>query len=356
MGGGVFATLLVAGAIAGIVAATRGGGAGSGLPEGFHGVQARGPVERAMLENLASKSQTVRLADGRARRTRQTQEVWWNRGTGLSRTIFRNDGVVIADVVQQRCLRPHHLLCITPSPFDLRSKGFGWRPRKNSAKRVASGTFRGRRVIWIEQLVQPGDGTNPLSGDQVAYDVVTHRPIALRMIGRTGPKRFRDRIVTASAVTFLPQLAAKNASFAVPAGGAPLNLNGDEADFGDSSLAHAGDVIGRTPLWLGRVYRGHRLRSVQTGLSGLEDGHGGGAAMAPVVRLDYGAFQLDEFGETRPLYLLHAPPPGELFVDPLNLNGVYGRDGVVVEISQHGVRRPQLGFERDLARALRPAA
>ena len=62
---------------------------------------------------------------------------------------------------------------------------------KSEFRRVGTGSFRGRRVFWVEQLYQPPGSKPSLGGNQVAYDAVTHQPVALRTIERGG--RFKGR-------------------------------------------------------------------------------------------------------------------------------------------------------------------
>jgi hypothetical protein len=207
--------------------------------------------------------------------------------------------------------------------------------------------------VWVEQVMSPANGRHPLSGNQVAYDAATHRPVALRAILHR-PGRAPDRIIDESAVRLLPDLAAKQVSFAVPEGGAPRNFDLHEGAFQDATLAGAADTLGRTPLWLGRTYRGHRLGFVQTGSVGSENARGGGAGMAPLVRFDYGAFRIDEYGATRPLWLVNAPRRGTL-VSSVDSSVVYGRDGIVVDVTLTGAADSGRRDLIALARALRPA-
>lgn len=316
-------------------------------------MQARGPVQHALLEDLRSSGTTVALAGGATRRTRTTREIWWDPRSGLYRTLYRQDGIVIAGLVQQNCFGAGSAhMCIAPSPFDLRIHGLGWPPKAGFARQVGTGTFRGRRVVWVERYVRPPGGKPYPSGDQVGYDAITHRPLALRMIARGAPARSRGKVFNPTAVTLLPDVRTKDVTFAVPDGGAPRNAGLKESDFRKTSQARAAAVLGRAPLWLGRTYRGHRLRFVQTGRMGSENGKGGGAAMAPVVRLDYGSFRIDEFGDERPLWLEHPPPPGKLFVNG-GPSFTYGRDGVVVDVEGSG--DADAAAVRALAKTLRPA-
>jgi hypothetical protein len=327
------------------------GGSGTTVPKRFVLVHARGPVLHARLEDLNAYVKTVALADGSVKPTRVTREVWWNESTGLYRTVYRYDGVVIGDLVQDGCFTPNRRICMPPAPFDLQLKGRGWPPKKNYARRVGTGTFGGRPVVWVEGLVSPGNGTHPLSGDQVGYDPVTHRPLVLRQILRTGSGR--QRIFSTTAVTLLPVLRGKQVTFAVPDGGAPRNADLKVAGFRKVSLDEAANVLGRTPLWLGRSYKGHHLRFIQSGREGSANGKNRGAGMVPVIRLDYGPFRLEEFGDERPLWFAGGLPSGKIFAG--GGTTVFERDGVAVTVVG-GLTGPLSPAEAAaLARALRPA-
>jgi hypothetical protein len=330
----VVGVLLLAGLVTGLVLALR-GGTGTAVPKGFHLVRARGPVRHALLHDFGPAGTTIALTGRSARPVELTREIWWNPGTGLSRTVYRYDGLAFADSVQQNCFTRHPLFCGAPSPFDLRLHGLGWPPAKRSARVVGSGSFHGHPIVWIEGLVQP-PGKKPYpSGDQVGYDAVTHAPLVLRTIARSGPARiggkpFRGHVFNGSSVTLLPTLPAKDVSFVVPKGGAPRNAGLKEASFQTTTLDRAREVLGHTPLWLGPSYHGHRLRFIQSGLSGSPNAQNRGVGMVPDVRLDYGPFRIDEFGDQRPSWSFRGPPPGTVFQS----NGalMYSRDGVLVTV------------------------
>ena len=349
--GGALGVALAVGVALVIVGLVR-GGSGTAVPKGFVAVHSRGPVLHARLEDLNAYVKTVALADGSVKPTRVTREVWWNKSTGLYRTVYRYDGVVIGDLVQDGCFTPNRRICMPPAPFDLQLKGRGWPPKKNYARRVGTGTFRGRPVVWVEGLVSPENGTHPLSGDQVGYDPVTHRPLVLRQILRNGLAR--QRIFSMTAVTLLPDLPGKQVTFAVPDGGAPRNADLKVAGFRKVSLDEAANVLGRTPLWLGRSYKGHHLRFIQSGREGSANGKNRGAGMVPVIRLEYGPFRLEEFGDERPLWLAGSLPSGKVFA--AGGSTTLERDGVAVDVVG-GLTGPFSPAEAAaLARALRPAS
>jgi hypothetical protein len=328
------AAVAITSAVAIVIIVASGRDSGERLRDGFHAVQARGPVQHARLVDLKPSRSTISVATGRVRPTRETREVWWDPRSGLYRTVYREDGIAVAQFVQQGCQGSGRgRFCFPPSPFDLAVRGLGWPPKTHFARQVGTGTFRGRPIVWIEGLVQPGNGTYPLGGEQVAYDAVAHQPLALRSIvrGNTVPARWRGRVSSATAITMLPNLPAKRVSFAVPDGGAPRNAGLKEAGFRKATLARAREVLGRAPLWLGTAYRGHRLRFVQTARSGSEAANGGAAGMVPFVRLDYGTFRIDEFGDRRPLWFQNAPRAGTVLAAS-GLDILFGRDGVVLQV------------------------
>jgi hypothetical protein len=348
LGAAVVAVLAVAGLVTAFALGLGRGSAGEQGPPGFHAVRARGPVQHAVLDDLRPVGTTLDVASGKSRPMHLTREVWWDAGTGLYRTLYRYDGRAFGDIVQQNCFSVRPRFCLAPSPFDLSSKGMGWPPKENRARRVGTGTFRGRPIVWVEGLMSPGNGTHPLGGSQVGYDAATHEPLVLRQIVRDGPRRFRG-VFSAVGVKLLPTLPAKAVSFEVPPGGAPRNAGGKEASFRKASLERAREVLGHAPLWLGRSYRGQRLRFVQTGLSGTPNKQNRGVGMVPLVRFDYGPFRIDEFGDQRPAWLVNPPPVGKVFDTGSTLQ--YGRDGLVVQVVGIG-RNRRAALE--LVRSLRP--
>jgi hypothetical protein len=355
IGGAVVSALLLAALVTGLVLGLR-GGTSTAVPKGFHLVRARGPVRHALLHDFGPAGTTIALAGGSARPVELTREIWWNPGTGLYRTVYRYDGLAVADSVQQGCFTRHPLFCAAPSPFDLRLHGLGWPPRKKSARVVGPGRFHGRPIVWIEGLVQPSGSKPYLSGDQVGYDAVTHEPLVLRTIARSGPARiggkpFRGHVFHGSSVALLPTLPANDVSFVVPKGGAPRNAGLKEASFQKTTIDRARDALGRTPLWLGPSYHGHRLRFIQSGLSGSPNAQNRGVGMVPIVRFDYGPFRLDEFGDRRPLWALRGPPPGTVFDSSGAL--MYSRDGVLVTALGTFGQSHRAALE--LVRSLRPA-
>jgi hypothetical protein len=344
--------VVAAGTAAAVVALTPGGG-GTAVPEGFRLVHARGPVQRAVLEHLPSGFTTVDVATGRARPTRGTQEIWWDARLGIAKEAFRQDGRLLGTFPQQNCAgSAPGRFCIPPPPFDVRPKGLVVSPKRGSARRVGEGTFRGRRVIWIEGLVRPETGKPHLSGDQAGYDAVTHRLVALRTISRDA--RFRGRVFSLTAVTMLPDLPADDVSFVVPKQGMWRNPPSSATTITGQRLPAARKALGTTPLWLGRSFEGHRLQSVVTGIESEQAPKTGRLRPARFARFDYGAFSIQEFGEDRPYWQEEEPLAGSVVF--ASDRAVLARDGVLLAVSSTG---PAFKIDRAealaLAKSLRPA-
>jgi len=361
VGGAIAGSLLLAGLVTGLVLAFT-GGSGTAVPKGFHLVRARGPVQHAFIENVVPPpAQTLDLATGNARPTRGSSEVWWDPRSGFVRTLYRYDGRVGADWVEQQCQVIGHgkRFCPAPEPFDLKMRGLGWPPRKHFARRAGTGTFRGHRVVWIEGLVQPGQGKPPYrAGDQVAYDAVTHRPLALRSIARNAPVAFRGKVFSLRALKQLPNLEAKRFSFVVPDGGVGFNPPNPVVVVTGQRLPAARAALGRTPLWLGRSFHGHRLVSVVVGREGAAGQNRLGMPLKPFgfarfARFDYGSFAIKEFGRDRPWWSLSDPPAGKAVFSRGQVT--LARDGVQADITPTGAK---FSIDRAtalaLAKALRP--
>jgi hypothetical protein len=112
-------------------------------------------------------------------------------------------------------------------------------------------------------------------------------------------------------------------------------------------------VLGKPPLWLGEQFRGHRLRFVQVGKTGIP-AKGKIARAASFVRFDYGIVRVDEFGDARPFWFVKAPAPARGIVSGPQL--ALGRNGLLVVVERGDFVHFPLdsAFALELARALRP--
>jgi hypothetical protein len=350
IGGAVGAALLLAGLAAGLVLVLR-GGAGTSVPRGYHLVRARGPVSHVVLETITPVlGQTVDLATGREHPARETDEVWWDPRSGLTRTVVRYDGRVYRDFVEQRCQRSGKArTCLPPEPFNVDSRGLGWPPKANFARVARTGTFRGHRVVWVEGLVQPGQGKRPYpSGSQVAYDAVTHQRLALKEF--VGSLRKRPAIWL-RALRPLPNLDPKQVSFVVPDGGADLNPPGLDDQVRTPGLDAARQAVGTTPLWLGRSFRGHKLRSVLSGDEAERYESGRRLRPAGFAWFRYQGFALQEFRQPRP-YGFQGPAEGMALLDG---RATLFHSGFLVIVQPSGPKlRADRSFAQAVAKALRP--
>ena len=96
VGAAALSAICLAGLAVGLVLAIR-GRTGTAAPRGFHVVPARGPVRHLLLENLLARPTTLDLASGAEGRVRATQELWWDKGSGFTRTVYREDGRLVGD-------------------------------------------------------------------------------------------------------------------------------------------------------------------------------------------------------------------------------------------------------------------
>jgi hypothetical protein len=354
VGGAIVTAVCLAGLTVGLVLALR-WSTGAAVPRGFHVVRARGPVKHLLLENLLSRSTTLDVATGDEGRVRATQELWWDKGSGFLRTVYREDGRVVADWVEQQCQGAGaSRFCTIPWPYIPYQQL--WRTgerRKGMFRRAGRGTFRGHRVDWIETVYRPEGQKPSLGGDQVAYDVTTHRPLALRTIERSG--RFKGRTFSYFALTLLPDLRPNGVSFVVPDGGAGRNPPNPLIAVTGQRLPAARAALGRTPLWLGRSFHGQRLRSVVVGRDGTVAQGLSGKMLRPArfARFDYGSFAVKEFGQDRPWWYEQDPIPGTIVLPGSML--ALARDGVLVIVTPTGSKfRVDRKTARALAQALRP--
>ena len=301
----VLAVAVAGGAVAIVLVTGKGGGAASKLPAGFTYVQARGPVQHAVVELFPSRTESIGLATGNTRPARSTWEVWYDGVSGLERGVVRIDGRVLLDQVGQ-ALCPGKKFCIAPEPFSYHQLGITWPLDPKVARVVGQGTFKGRDVIWVKPRPVPGSNVTETYGlDPRTHQVVVHRE-SFRLRGH----RFSEERL----YTWLKELPARSVAFAVPKGGATQNSfppsPTSSTQSRPSSLSAASGVLGRTPLWLGRRFQGHRLRRVEVGTEGMSGETGRILLRVKFARLDYGAFKLQEFGGRDPGGTSTARGPG----------------------------------------------
>jgi hypothetical protein len=176
------AGVLGAGVLTVVVLALASGGS-SGAPQGFHPVQARGPLAHARIEWHPSgvlQASVVDIATGRLRSVPVVFDVWWDRKSGLDRVVTSIDGRVQSDSAG-RATPP-------PRPFGL----------QHGARISGEPTFRGQQVVWVR-----GPDHAP-----VALDARTHEPLGSRVA-------VHGDVLDEQTFTFLRDKPAKGFAFVV---------------------------------------------------------------------------------------------------------------------------------------------
>jgi hypothetical protein len=346
------AAVVVAGvaAVGAVVLAHGGNGNEVTAPSGYHVVRAKGPVAHATItEYLPVRSRLVDLATGAERGAPPVLEVLWDRRSGFDRVVGRIDGRVQFDTVGQTCQGPDvpGRFCLAPPPFVLENMHYRWPIDRNAVRVVGRGAFRGHHVIWLEALVSVKPSPPNSGAERVALDSVTHRPLAKRSF-------IHGRTFYEEAYSVLSDLPGKSVSFVVPDGGAARNSFPPQPHTSVSSRettpAAARSALGSAALWLGKTYRGQRLRSVEVGTEVSRAPNGSVLQRVKFIGLDYGSVRLREYGRVKPLGFVNGPPPGRILVD---YNIMLSRDGLLV-IAELQPLPISTSAALALAKALRP--
>jgi hypothetical protein len=179
-------------------------------------------------------------------------EVWYDAARGLVHSVSRLGGAI----------QDEELYEPKQPPADLAALGREYKQALESgtARVSAEATIDGERVLWVtihrELLPDVADGKDHEWAQQVAISRRTFKPVALRETrdGEPGPG-------TGQRVLQLEFLPAGAGDFS-----APKDRSLDETTFKQRrepiGLEQARATLGRTPLWLGREYRGLRLAQV----------------------------------------------------------------------------------------------
>jgi hypothetical protein len=280
-----------------------GGSAGPTVhaPRGYHVIRAQGPVGHSVFETRdLFQPVSVDIVTGAARPVRSTIEVWYDSRTRASRFVVRADGRIQSDRAQV-CPRSLPAAACPGTP------GFSFLQywpldASRYTREPGTGTFHGRPVIWIAPRQRGGFAAYPGDGERIALDSRTHEPVADRFY-QDGKLLGEVQVVARK-----PDIPADKYAFVVqnthPAFQEPAPLS---ASGFDPLALQARRTLGRTPLWLGERFDGHRLRGVTIGSTFMPP-TGPRVHPAPYVQYDYGNVQILEF-DARRLY-----GPGEGFV------------------------------------------
>jgi hypothetical protein len=280
------------------------GGSGTSAvtpPPGYHLVQARGPVGHLLTESRSfPQPLSVDVSTGEARPARSTVETWSDPRDGLLRIVRRVDGRVQSDEVQP---------CRAPCETTL-AESYWPVDTAQYTREPGTGTFQGRPVIWLAKR-QPKD---VYPDERIGLDPVKHQPVVARSL-------IKGKVISESWILERkPDIAASELAFVVPDGGFGLWVrDSSSVDFtatGPKPYAlRARKALGRTPLWLGDRFRGHRLQGVIIGRKFLEMSTGARLRPARYVIYDYGIVRLQEFGASRPSGHEQGPLAGSVSVE-----------------------------------------
>lgn len=333
--------IIIAVAVSALMILTRGGGhTATTVPKGFDLVQARGPVVHGRLVQVGAGwgPQMIDVATGAVSRPGSVYDIWWDRKSGLGRFVVRVAGRVKEDVAGPVCptAESSGIRCFPPEPFD---PGSMRRWPVDLAKGVRRGTFHGRNVIWVKT-------SNP---NRTALDARSHRLFA-------SPQYEHDRLIGYVLYERLKAVPAKSVSFLVPDARAFRSMGfppgGPSVEHTRRSRLRALHVRRKALLWVGLRFRGKRLGSVETGVTGLKGLNGRLLLPRRFVRLRYGHLQLDEYFGKGPNWYEQGPRPGT--VASYGSSAALTKNGVIVLASAPYQFTPKLAVE--LARALRPFA
>jgi hypothetical protein len=328
------------------------GSGGPGLSDRALAAVGNGPIVHAVIR-YQLPGQRVELATGRSRPIVRIAETWANQARGLVLVETRADGRVF----DRRTIR---LEADTFYPLGLAAL---YREALEDGKlqQVGTGTLRGHDVIWVSA------SRGPLSVE-AALDKTTYDPLAVRY-ARDG------RVSVQIDVLKMESLGRDAVRFGKPVSTDSSSSGGSAvvpvpAPPPSENVAAARRVLGTSPLWLGRSYRGIDLSTLS--VESTETSSGGRTARGQVVHLEYGKglfppFAIDELSLRRERDLLQVeedlvPPTGFVDLDGPSMTsgggssrehwrGTLQSDGLYITI-EAGSRVDVLG----VARALRPAA
>jgi hypothetical protein len=290
-------------------------------------VQAQGPVAHQILETWTyPRAISVDVATGKERPVRTTLEVWYDSRGNASRFVDSADGRIQTDHAQ---VCPHSVARGPCWPgFSVESY---W-PLDTSRYTSELGTFHGRRVIWLAPRQPGGFAASPGDGERIGLDPRTHEPVADRT-------HFEGKIISeAQVLERKPDIAAGEYAFVVP--NPSHQLLQDPPAFSavgaDPLALRARRALGRTPLWLGERFQGHRLRTATIG-STFNPPTGIRPDAAPLVTYDYGNVGITEFASPTLYGPTGGPLPGRVTLLKSATNGSTSPPIVDVRLARDGV-------------------
>ena len=355
-----------------------------------------GPVLHVVTEQSSPLGwyQPVSLPSGAPVRVTQRQEIWFDQGRDLKRTVTTLNGVVYEQLLETRqgsftpggpvytCawIAAHPVEATKarvscnpngqngtkprkvpeqPPTLDLALAGFIDRYRaalaSGEATKIGTDDIDGRQVIWLRINPQNKGG---YPAEDVAIDASTYAPVLVRT---TGPDPVQFTVTQIGTEPYGPSLFRHPAREYPPTSGrtegtAPIDV------------ARARGLLGGKALWLGQAWNGYRLVKVEeqrmvTGYapqSGKEASHsigvvftyaprGGSADSADALQVKEAARCEDGWGMHCALL---GPTKGVLLLDQPFFSSFTVRNGLYISISQTGKQ----GGPVAIANALQPLA
>jgi len=359
-----------------VVAPWRGAERVGVLDRALAAIGQRPALHVVVRDNLVSAGTLVDLETGKRKRVLGTKELWYDPNRGLVHEISRYGGVVEHEDVYRVANQTGEPLTVEIGGSSLEVTRFleNYRDalKAGRARVKGRGVVEGIRVYWITVRSSLGamhsSGPNaPTPVEQVAVSRKTFKPVAMRTLQVGGPCK-PACVTTNTRVLRMETLDSADADLAIsPAAKRDKLASGAVAYRGPSKIApaQAAEILGRTPVWLGRTHAGRPLAHVASLFfrvgsrperPGLDFFYGKGSAN----RVPYVSFtetadrefaaRIRSYGSSiRPGSRMgYVPPEGSVLVT----RGRFGflvRDGLYVRMEASG-EKVLLGA----ARALRP--
>lgn len=219
-----------------------------GHGDGFVGralaAMGHGPVLHAVIESTVPNETIVTLSSGRERPVPQTLEYWYDADRGSLRAISStNGGVVVDALVPRNSTEPRLDPALTAFVSRYRDA-----LKSGEAREVGKGTFDGRSVIWLRFDYRS-------FGERVGIDAQTYRPVVIEPLGPQGKP-----VAPIWTVTEIGTGPYRPSDFNAGKAVANLSISSRLRTIAPSSAAR---LVGWTPVWLGRAFRGLPFQSAQ---------------------------------------------------------------------------------------------
>ena len=219
-------------------------GRGDGLVGRALAAVGEGPVLHAVIASHVPNETVVTLSSGRARPVPQTIEYWYDAERGVLRAVSStNGGAVVDALVPRNGTEPRLDPALTAFVSRYRDA-----LKNGHARQLGSGTFKGRSVIWVRFDYR-------LFGERVGIDAHTYRPVVIEPLGPQGKP-----VQPIWTVTEIGTGPYRPADFKV---GKPVAAFSGGARLRPIAATRAARLLGWTPVWLGRSFRGRSLQYTQ---------------------------------------------------------------------------------------------